>query len=168
MNGSWDAPRLRFLADVNVGRLGKWLRALGYDVLPGPCPGDAALLALAEREGRVLLTRDRRLTLAPQVRGGAVRLLLVRSERLPEQLREVLAWPGLDPPRPFTRCLLCNSLLAPAPPEAVEEHVPPYVRRSQAEFRQCPSCRRVYWRGSHWRRMHRLLASLLSSVSEGL
>lgn len=148
----------RFLADVNVGRLGKWLRALGYDVLPAPDASDHSLLSLAQQEGRILLTRDRRLAIAPAVRKGQARVLLVHSERLPEQLQQVLAWPGISPPRPFTRCILCNTALAPATPQAVAAKAPPYVLRTQHEFRLCPSCGRLYWRGSHWRHMQRLLA----------
>lgn len=161
MNRPEDTPTPRFLADVNVGRLAKWLRALGYDVQKAPHTGDHTLLALAEQEKRVLLTRDQRLTTAPAVRHGRVRLLLVHSQHLAGQLEEVLAWPGLGQPNPFSRCILCNTLLVPASPEAVATHAPPYVLRTQQAFRQCPTCLRLYWRGSHWLRMERLLKSLI-------
>ncbi|MFN3974704.1 MAG: Mut7-C RNAse domain-containing protein [Dehalococcoidia bacterium] len=157
----------RFLADVNVGRLGKWLRAMGYDVLPAPHTSDFSLLSLAQQEGRVLLTRDRRLALAPAVRTGKVRLLLVHSERLPEQLQQVLAWPGLGPPRPFTRCILCNTPLVPATPQVVAAKAPPYVLHTQRAFRQCPTCGRLYWRGSHWQRMQHLLTLVSPHADPG-
>ncbi|GBD10578.1 hypothetical protein HRbin23_00222 [bacterium HR23] len=160
MNSSAPAPTPRFLADMNVGRLGKWLRALGYDVRPAPTASDHALLAIAREEGRVLLTRDRRLAVSLSARRGQVSILLVHSERLPEQLQEVLAWPGLGPPQPFSRCIRCNTPLGPAPPEVVAVLAPPYVQRTQKEFRRCPTCGRLYWRGSHWQNIQHLLATL--------
>ncbi|MCS7207213.1 MAG: Mut7-C RNAse domain-containing protein [Dehalococcoidia bacterium] len=166
MNGAFvegGSPLL--LADVNVGRLAKWLRALGYDVLNAPHIHDQDLLALAHAQGRILLTRDRHLPQAPPVRRGLVRVLLVHSEHLDQQVQEVLTWPGLGPPRPFTRCIRCNTPLVAASPAEVHTHAPPYVQRTQREFRRCPSCGRLYWRGSHWRQMEHRLHALLHSVA---
>ena len=145
--------RPRFLVDRNVGRLGKWLRALGYDVLLAPDLADGDLVDLARREGRVLLTRDRRIFHRRAVASGQVRALLLHSERTWDQLEEVVSILGLDLSRAFTRCLVCNEETHPARPEEVRERVPPYVLRTQREFRACPRCGRVYWKGTHWRNM---------------
>jgi len=145
--------RPRFLVDRNAGRLAKWLRALGYDVTLAPDLADRDLLDLARREGRVLLTRDRRIFHRRTVASGQVRALLLHAERTWDQLGEVASALGLDPSRAFTRCLVCNQETRPASPEEVRERVPPFVLRTQQEFRTCPRCGRVYWKGTHWRKM---------------
>ena len=136
----------RFLVDGMLGRLAKWLRAAGHDVVYEAPFDDLALADRARREDRVLLTRDRELA-----RRRGVRSLLVMGEDLDSQLRQVL---GLFPPAEAgSRCMVCNALLEEVPRSAVQDFLPPYVRQHHKRFWLCPSCRRVYWRGSHWRRM---------------
>jgi uncharacterized protein with PIN domain len=64
---------------------------------------------------------------------------------------------------PFTRCLRCNDPLQAVPKEAVLERLPATTREHYQEFRQCPACARVYWAGSHYQRMQRLVDELLSA-----
>ncbi len=130
-----------------LGTLAKWLRFMGYDTeYPGPL-GDNELLALAKREGRVLLTRDKELAArSPQ----AIR---VRSDDLEEQIREVASRLGLKVIDPLSRCSLCNAVLATASPEEVGDLVPEGVRARHSTFWRCPTCGKVYWQGSHWDRM---------------
>ncbi len=148
---------MRFVADDMLGRLAKWLRLLGYDVLyPAPAR-DAHLLRLAQAEGRVLLTRDR--GLAERCSGGKV---LVKSEDPWKQLRQVIDELGLDVNRGFlTRCAVCNEPIEAVPKEDVKDFVPPYVFRTHERFARCPVCGRVYWEGSHVERMRRKLAEIL-------
>jgi uncharacterized protein with PIN domain len=147
---------MRFLADAMVGRLAKWLRALGYDTLYHRDGDDEALLATAAAEGRVLLTRDTRLPRASLPAGS----LLIRSDRVEDQIREVLQAYDLRPAAPGTRCLRCNTPLAPLPREAAAGRVPDFVLTRHATFRTCPACRRVYWPGTHRTRMAEVLARL--------
>jgi uncharacterized protein with PIN domain len=138
-----DRP-LRLLADGMLGRLAKWLRLLGYDTAYDNAAADPDLARRARVEGRVLLTRDRELA----ARRG-LRTLLIQSEVLEEQVREVQDALGLPPNPALSRCAVCNTVLEPVSPEDVAERVPPYVLRTQREFRRCPSCGRVYWPGTH-------------------
>jgi uncharacterized protein with PIN domain len=138
-----DRP-LRLLADGMLGRLAKWLRLLGYDTAYDNAAADPDLARRARVEGRVLLTRDRELA----ARRG-LRTLLIQSEVLEEQVREVQDALGLPPDPALSRCAVCNTVLEPVSPEDVAERVPPYVLRTQREFRRCPSCGRVYWPGTH-------------------
>lgn len=147
---------MRFLADAMVGRLAKWLRALGYDTLYHRDGDDEALLATAVAERRVLLTRDTRLPRAHLPAGS----IFIRSDRVEDQLREVLQASGLRPTAPGTRCLRCNTLLTPLPREAAAGRVPEFVLTRHAAFRTCPACRRVYWPGTHRARMAEVLARL--------
>ena len=134
-----------------LGALARWLRALGVDVAFDPALDDPELVERAVAEERTILTRDRRLTERRRARNH----LLIRSDDVAEQLRQVLDELGLrpDPGRLLGRCLRCNAPLEPVDPEQARARVPPWVARTQGEFRACPVCQRVYWRGTHVQRM---------------
>ena len=138
---------MKLLCDHMLGSLARWLRFMGYDTAyPEPGP-DRVLIERAGAEGRILLTRDKELAArAP----GAVQ---VRSDRLEEQIREVAAVLPLRLIDPLSRCSICNEALVAVSGEAVESLVPEGVRSRHRAFWQCPSCHRVYWRGSHWDKM---------------
>jgi uncharacterized protein len=146
-----DPPAPRLIADAMLGALVRWLRALDVDVVYDPALDDAALVDRAAAEGRTILTRDRRLTERRLARDH----LLIRSDDVDEQVRQVVAELGLepDPGRLLGRCLRCNEPLEPIDAEAARAHVPPWVARTHEEFRACPVCSRVYWRGTHVKRM---------------
>ena len=137
-----DEPR--FVADAMLGRLARWLRALGYDTLYLRDAPDRQLLAVVLAERRRLLTRDTALARRAREAG-----LLVRAEVLDAQIQEVTAACGLAGRRPLSRCLECNALLAATPPEAVRDRVPPYTFLSRREFWTCTGCGRVFWAGTH-------------------
>ncbi len=150
----------RFAADCNVGRLARWLRALGYDAEYHHRVGDAQLVGLAQASGRVILTRDRDLTHRRAVASGAVRAVLLRDDRVTEQLRQVVGELGLSSDLALTRCLECNVELERRPAAAVADRVPPHVRATQRRFSECPGCSRVYWPGTHWDGLRARLAGL--------
>jgi hypothetical protein len=134
----------RFVADVMLGRLARWLRALGYDTLYFRDAPDRRLLAISLGERRRLLTRDSALARRAREAG-----LLVRAETLDGQIREVTLACGLAGGPALSRCLECNGLLVAADPEAVRVRVPPYTFATQREFRACTGCARVFWAGTH-------------------
>jgi uncharacterized protein with PIN domain len=134
----------RFVADVMLGRLARWLRALGYDTLYFRDASDARLLGLALREERRLLTRDTGLARLAGPIG-----LLVRGEDLDSQLREVVETFGLVARAPLRRCLECNGRLARSSADDVRGRVPSYTLATQPEFWVCGGCGRVFWAGTH-------------------
>ncbi len=143
-----EAPR--FVVDSMLGRLARWLRAMGYDTVYVRHVRDGDLLALARSEGRILLTRDARLARSV----GEGEAYLVRAERLEAQLDEVVAACGLEPgPGLLSRCLECNHLLTSLRPDALHGRIPPHILASHREFSGCPACGRIYWEGSHAQRM---------------
>jgi uncharacterized protein with PIN domain len=130
-----------------LGTLAKWLRILGFDTCFDPDLDDHQLVRLARAESRVLLTRDRELA-----RRRGVQTLLVTSQVLAEQIRQVLADLELEP-EGTTRCPICNEPLVPLDRESARARVPAYVAETHDSFTTCPACQRVYWRGSHWQQM---------------
>lgn len=141
--------KYRFAVDSMLGKLAKWLRLLGYDTVYDPDLDDRPLVELANREGRVLLTRDTRL--ATELRCKAI--YVVKSEVPEEQLREVVHHFGLDVDSQFfSRCSLCNELVRPASRREVAGKVPNYVFSTEEEFFVCPRCGRIYWPGSHYQK----------------
>jgi len=140
----------RFAVDRMLGRLARWLRLLGFDAIYRPELPGRRLLTLAAREGRVLLTRDRRLGRART----PVEVVCIAPDRFREQLRELDRCHALAPSatRP-SRCIECNAAVEPVARESLPASVPEYVRTTQSEFRRCPRCARIYWRATHWQRM---------------
>jgi uncharacterized protein with PIN domain len=143
-----DDQPVRLLADGMLGKLAKWLRLLGYDTAYDNVASDAELAHRARAEGRVLLTRDRELS-----KRRGLHTLLIESEVLEEQVREVQDRLSPPPQPPLSRCAVCNSVLDPVSPAQIADRVPPYVLRTHSEFRRCPGCQRVYWAGSHLDKM---------------
>jgi uncharacterized protein len=143
------------IADAMLGALARWLRVLGLDVAYDPALDDPELVERAVAEGRVILTRDRRLVERRLARNH----LLIRSDAVDEQVRQVLEELGIrpDPGRLLGRCLRCNALTEPMTAEDARAVVPPWVARTQDEYRACPVCGRIYWSGSHAERMREKL-----------
>jgi uncharacterized protein with PIN domain len=143
-----------------LGRLAHWLRALGYDTLYDPTLSDQDLERLARREGRTLLTRDRRLP--AETRAGDVLVLV--EERPLACLREVIERRALAPvPLTLRRCLVCNGALSAARREAVGGRVPEDILKGAGALRACGGCGRVYWEGSHTRRMRAALSRIVGA-----
>ncbi len=155
---NWNASKA-LAGDRTVGRLVKWLRILGIktELIEVHLPQDIPA-------GTIFLTRKRGWARYPGV-------LFLPSDLVGEQLRFVLEKLALYPQvRPFTLCIRCNARLKDISREEVFGLVPDYIYASQTEFRLCPSCRRIYWPGSHRQRMLKQLRAWglsLETIPEG-
>jgi uncharacterized protein len=149
-------PQLKFAADRMLGRLAKWLRVLGQDVIYGRHLSGAGLIHAARHENRIILTRDRRLHFRqPQ------EILFIESDQFREQLRQVVNRFHLVCDNDlFSRCLTCNSRLQPRSKESVKEAVPDYVFLTQDNFFWCAECHRIYWPATHHQKMLQELQKL--------
>jgi uncharacterized protein with PIN domain len=148
----------RFLTDAMLGGLTRWLRVLGLDTIYNPAEDDRDLVRLADAEQRVLLTRDRHLVehLRP------AEPVLIQADKPLVQLRQVVDACDLSPPiELFTRCLVCNETLTTVASDHALAQVPPEAHKAPGPIRQCPCCQRVYWAGSHTRRMSEALTGAL-------
>jgi len=139
-------PAVRFVVDVNVGRLAALLRLTGFDAAYENGLRDNEIADLAHREQRIVLTRDRALLKRNKIDYGR----LVRATYPEEQLLETLRFFGLTGPFDFfSRCLLCNCKLQPVAKAAILHRLEPKTRKYFNTFKTCPACDRIYWRGSH-------------------
>ena len=150
------AKEVKFAADRMLGKLAKWLRIMGQDVIYGQHLSGYGLIHTARMEHRLILTRDRKLK-----RKQPPDFLFIESDHYREQLRQVIQACGFSPlNKPFTRCLECNLILQPRSKAAIEKTVPAYVFSTQENFSWCPKCGRVYWPATHHRRMVEELSEL--------
>jgi uncharacterized protein with PIN domain len=151
---------MRFIVDCMLGKLARWLKVLGFDVLFFPRIDDGELLAIAQKENRTLLSRDTALV----QKANGVKSLLVSSEKWNKQVREVLdkfdLWGKVSP---YTRCLECNSPLRVISREAARKLVPPFVCEHASRFSLCPCCGRVYWQGTHYKDMKDKIEEILKN-----
>jgi uncharacterized protein with PIN domain len=149
--------RVRFVADAHLGGLARLLRMAGFDTIYRNTLDDAEVEAIAEGDGRAVLTRDRELL----KRRGIAYGCYVRALKAEEQLREVVERFGLaERMRPFTLCLSCNAPLRPIAKADVLDRLPPRVAATQDAFSTCDCCHGVFWKGSHWRRMAGVLNAI--------
>lgn len=148
----------RFILDVHLGRLAKYLRLCGFDTLFSSLFEDREIIETARRENRAILTRDRLLLKAAGETSG----YLVKSQYHNEQLREVFERFELkNHVNLFSRCISCNNLLEEVNKEEISDRLLADTRRYFSSFKRCPQCDRIYWEGSHYDNMKKSLAPLL-------
>ncbi len=149
-----DSPP-KLIADAMLGALARWLRILDLDVVYDAALDDPEIVERAVAEDRLILTRDRRLVQRRLARNH----LLIRSEVVEEQVRQVLDELGIRPDsgRLLGRCLRCNVATEPIAAEEARNRVPPWIAHTHDEYRICPACGRIYWPGTHVERMKRRL-----------
>jgi len=136
---------VKFIADVMVGKLARWLRVLGVDVAYSNTYEDDEIIRIACAEDRIILTRDTGLA----ARRSAAQAVLIKSDDYLQQIDQVIRELGLTKFDVFSRCLECNVVLTAVSKETVFDRVPPYVYLTQERFALCPSCNRVFWHGTH-------------------
>jgi len=154
---------MKFIADCMVGKLARWLRLLGFDVAYYSRIDDDELIALARKERRIILTRDHELLKkAHRIKSLQKKTLLIENERWEEQVEQVLNHFQLRQKiDPNSRCLECNQKLKFLPKTRAKNLVPPFVYEKADSFALCPSCGRVFWKGTHFRDMEKKLARFL-------
>ncbi len=144
----------RFIADVHLGTLARYLRLLGFDTVWERDLDDVQIIERARSGQRIILTRDRGLLKDGRVTHG----YWLRNTEPQKQLAEVVR--ALDLPaalRPYSRCMQCNGVLRDASPAEVAGDVPRSVLEEHRKFSSCEGCGRVYWAGSHRRRLDEIV-----------
>jgi hypothetical protein len=144
----------RFVLDVHLGKLARHLRMAGFDCRYRNDYRDSELIATALAEQRIILTRDKGVLKQRLVTHGYFVRRSASEEQLCEVVRAFQLEAGL---RPFTRCRECNAELHGVPKAQVLERLPEKVRGAYERFQLCPGCGRIYWEGTHYARLRRLL-----------
>jgi uncharacterized protein with PIN domain len=150
-----------FVLDVHLGKLAAYLRMLGFDAKYGRALTDAQLVQISAGEHRILLSRDRGLLKHGAISHG----YWVRETNSRRQIAEVVQRFHLARAiRPFTRCMACNGVLETIAKEQARKLVPKHSIERYDEFHQCQQCGRVYWKGSHYKRMRRWIQDMVGST----
>ena len=158
---------MRFIADVMLGRLSRWLRLLGYDTTSEPTE-DTAILKAAIAEERTLLTRDKRLYEYAKRLG--VDTLFIGQPKLEDQLVELsrkVGWKTLEIDPSRSRCPRCNGKLSELSRSQVSSDVPEKVLSYHSRFWKCDTCGKIYWMGRHWLNIRKKINGANRALSEG-
>jgi uncharacterized protein with PIN domain len=150
---------MKLLCDHMLGSLAKWLRIFGFDTIyPDATMNDDLVLQIAQREKRLLISRDKELLI--RAKKTLVPVLEIHTTDLTEQLQQVLKEIPLDEKKILTRCTLCNTPLQSIVKEAIKEKIPEKVFQTRNEFWVCPSCSKYYWMGTHYENMREKINTL--------
>lgn len=144
----------KFIADVHLGKLARYLRMLGIDTLYNNHYSKDDLVLVSLKERRAILTRDRNLLKRNEITHG----YWIRNDDPVEQVREVIErFDLINSLREFSRCMECNAVLEKIEKSQIEKELPAKVRLYQNEFYRCPECKRIYWKGTHYDKMKVLI-----------
>ena len=153
----------KFILDVNLGKLAKYMRMLGFDTLYANDYEDSGIAAISLSERRLIITRDKSLLKRKSVTHG----YWVRSQYPKQQAAEVIHRFDLRSRiKPFSRCTVCNGMVGSVPKDDIVEKLDPKTKKYFEEFFQCGSCGKIYWKGSHFDKMNIFINSLITLTSE--
>jgi uncharacterized protein len=141
---------LDFVLDAMLGKLARWLRMMGHDAKYGPDFDDAKLMATAQQEKRVLLTRD--LALYQQATAKGIEAFYVEGSTEAQRLAELSARFGIpiEIDLNISRCPKCNTKITVVPKAEIADKVEKNTLAHYDVFWRCPNCGAVYWQGAHW------------------
>jgi uncharacterized protein with PIN domain len=150
---------LRFLVDHMLGKLAKYLRMLGVDTVYFTQTDVSTLIEKAYQEKRIILSRNTKLKHID----GFPDFVFINDDQPNKQLSEVLKYfkIHISHDQLFTRCLTCNQKLIVGNHEDVKGKVPPYILGIHKEFSLCPQCKKVYWEGTHLKKMKEIIWKVL-------
>lgn len=153
----------RFILDVHLGRLAKYLRAMGFDTLYRNDYNDAEIVDISNKQKRIILTRDKGILMRNAVERG----YWVRNTGVKDQAFEIIRKFDLfSLIEPFNRCLECNGLIEPVSKESVLPFIQPRTKQYYDDFFRCHDCLKIYWKGSHYGRMNNFIRSIKSGKEE--
>ncbi len=153
---------MKFIADSMLGKLTRWLRMSGYDVVYSRTFDDSTLIEMAVLEKRPLLSRDK--TLVKKAKDRGVEAVFMNSDNIGGQLRQLVAEFGItlyDSPE-YSRCPMCNHEILEVEKTDVRPQVPEKVFLNFERFWQCPGCGKVYWQGGHWERIRAVVEEVMN------
>ena len=150
--------RNKFLADINLGDIVKYMRVLGLDLFFDSLLSTREIIEISKRENRIILTKDSKLLKFKDVSHG----IFIRPGTTTGQIRRIINYLDIkDDIKPFSRCLQCNTLLDVVPKDKILDRIPPMTKDFCDEYVQCQSCDKIYWKGTHFIHMEKVLKQIL-------
>jgi len=141
---------MKFIADIMVGKLAKYLRMAGFDVIYINNASDDEIIKIAKKTGRMVLTRDSLMLTRREFKKGIIKCLYIKDEKLKNQLEQITSDLNFSLKPNLVRCIECNQKLIRVKKEDIKDKVPPYVYKTQQNFLYCKNCNKYYWRGTHY------------------
>lgn len=157
---------MKFLADSMLGKLTRWLRMMGHDVIYNTQLSDNELLELAKKESHVLLTRDLELYQRAISRGIASFFVEGRSE--PERLAQIAKRYNLSLAIDMneSHCPMCNTKLKITSKEKLSSELQKNTLIHYNDFWKCPNCGQIYWQGAHWKQITNTLSEAKAKLGK--
>ncbi|MBU0999715.1 Mut7-C ubiquitin/RNAse domain-containing protein [Patescibacteria group bacterium] len=154
--------KTRFIADVNLDDIVKYMRLLGFDVYCESTLSDKEIIEISKGENRIILTKSKKLLKFREVSHG----IFIRPGTTAEQVKRIIDHLNIkDQVRPFSRCLRCNSLIEPVSKNEIMDRIPPRTKTFCDEYSQCKSCDKVYWDGTHFINMKKVINHILGNLA---
>jgi uncharacterized protein len=155
----------KFLVDHMLGKLAKYLRMLGIDTVYFTQTDVSSLIEKAYQEKRIILSRNTKLKHIH----GLSNFVFINDDQPNKQLTEVLKYftIHISHDQLFTRCLTCNQKLIVGNHADVKGKVPPYILGTHKAFSLCPQCKKVYWEGTHLKKMKEIIGKVLGKKDPG-
>lgn len=149
----------RFVADVNIGDIVKYMRALGLDVYCDTALSPRDIIRISHLQKRTILTKSRKLLKHRDVTRG----VFIRPGTTVEQVRRIvdLLWLR-EVIAPFSRCLVCNRPLVRVAKETVWDRIPPKAKACHDDYSYCSVCDKIYWQGTHFTRIRAVVDAILA------
>jgi uncharacterized protein with PIN domain len=153
--------RNKFIADINLGRIVKYMRVLGFDIYYDSLLSNREIIEISKRENRIILTKSRKLLKFKDVTHG----IFIRPGTTTEQIRRIIDYLDIkDNIKPFSRCLRCNTLLKTVLKEKILDRIPPKTKELCDEYVQCQFCDKIYWKGTHFINMKKVVRQILNKI----
>ena len=150
--------KTRFIADVNLGDIVKYMRLLGFDVYYESVLSAKEIIEISKSENRIILTKSKKLLKFRDVSHG----VFIRPGTTAEQVKRIVDYLNIkDQVKPFSRCLCCNSLVEPVSKKEIVNRIPPKTKAFCDEYSQCKTCDKIYWDGTHFINMKKVINDIL-------